>query len=120
MTADAGVSGKIIPIFSSISALPERLEMERLPCFTMLTPDAAASNPVPVDRFKLPEPSPPVPTVSTVSMSSGIAGFIDNARIPLAKPRISSADSPFALNPVNSAPDNIGEILSSAIANIKS
>ena len=39
-----------------MSALPERLETERLPCLTTLDPQAAASNPVPVDRLRLPEP----------------------------------------------------------------
>ena len=36
-------------------------------------PQAAASSEAPVDRFKLPEPSPPVPTMSTYG-PGGICG----------------------------------------------
>ena len=55
-----------MPICSNMSALPHLLETDLLPCLTTLIPQAAASNPVPVERFKLPELSPPVPTVSTI------------------------------------------------------
>jgi hypothetical protein len=51
-----------------MSALPDFEDTERLPCFTTRTPQAAASKPAPVDRLKLPELSPPVPTVSTVGV----------------------------------------------------
>ena len=50
---------------STGSALPQRLETERVPCFTIGAPHAAASSALPVLKFRLPEPSPPVPTMST-------------------------------------------------------
>ena len=58
-----------------MSALPDFDEIERLPCLTTRTPQAAASSPAPVEMLKLPEPSPPVPTVSTVGVPSGIDGL---------------------------------------------
>ena len=45
--------------------------MERLPCLTTGRPQAAASSAAPVDRFKLPDESPPVPTISMASASRG-------------------------------------------------
>ncbi len=93
-----------------MSALPDLLEIERLPCLTTRDPQAAASNPVPVERFRLPEPSPPVPTVSTVGAPSGIAGRSASSRIAVANPRISSAVSPLARRPARKAPASASDI----------
>jgi len=75
---------------SSRSALPERLETERLPCFTTRTPAAATSSAAPVERLKLPDASPPVPTTSTAGGPGGSSGRRARPRIAPAKPRTSS------------------------------
>jgi len=86
------------------SALPLRLEIDRLPCLTMGSPQAAANNAAPVERFKLPEPSPPVPTMSMASSAAGNAGLMASARMAPAKPRTSSAVTPLARSAVSNAP----------------
>jgi len=43
------------PEASSTSALPQRLETERLPCLTTGTPQAAVRSAVPVEMLRLPE-----------------------------------------------------------------
>ncbi len=68
-------SGNSRPSASSTSALPHKLDTERLPCLTTRAPAAAARSAAPVERFKLPEPSPPVPTMSTQSALSAMAGL---------------------------------------------
>eukprot|EP00955_Chlamydomonas_euryale_P070003 360641-Chlamydomonas_euryale.AAC.4 len=50
---------------SSTSALPHRLDTERLPCLATFAPAAAATMLAPVEMLTLPMPSPPVPTMST-------------------------------------------------------
>lgn len=55
---------------SSTSALPQRLDTERLPCLATLPPAAATSTDAPVEIFTLPMPSPPVPTMSTTTKPS--------------------------------------------------
>ena len=102
------LSGNVNPMASIKSALPLRLEIDRLPCFTTGRPQAAASNAAPVDKFKLPEPSPPVPTISMASRPSGSAGFNASARIAPAKPRTSSAVTPLARSAESSAPAMAG------------
>ena len=57
------------PRLSSTSALPEEDEMERPPCFAILTPAPAATKDAHVDMLKVFSPSPPVPQVSTTSSS---------------------------------------------------
>ncbi len=62
------VSGSIsilTPRAASTSALPERLETERLPCLATGTPAAAATRAAAVEMLNVPRPSPPVPQVST-------------------------------------------------------
>src|SRR5690606_26276408 len=59
-----GGASRGTPSSWSTSALPERLETARLPCFATGTPAAATIRAAPVDRFRLPRPSPPVPQVS--------------------------------------------------------
>ncbi len=56
-----------IPIASKTSALPHRLEADRLPCLATGRPQAATTTAAPLDRFKVWEPSPPVPHVSTTT-----------------------------------------------------
>ena len=52
---------------SITSALPHRLDTERLPCLATRAPAAAAITHAPVLMLTEPMPSPPVPTMSSVS-----------------------------------------------------
>ena len=63
--AAAGPSEISTPSASSNSELPHRLDTERLPCFATWQPAAAATNMLAVETLKVPEASPPVPTIST-------------------------------------------------------
>ncbi|BBY15381.1 hypothetical protein MLIT_09730 [Mycolicibacterium litorale] len=56
------------PSASSVSAPPDSDDAARLPCFTTGTPLAATTIAAIVDRFTVLQPSPPVPTMSTVSV----------------------------------------------------
>ena len=62
--AARGVSANGTPLLASTSALPERLETERLPCFATPIPSAAIRRAVAVEMLKAFDPSPPVPQVS--------------------------------------------------------
>ena len=55
------------PSASMRSALPHLEEEERLPCFTTARPQAATMKAEAVEALKESVPSPPVPTMSTVS-----------------------------------------------------
>src|SRR5205807_5950799 len=55
--AERASGGIVSPRASSTSALPQRLETERLPCFTTGTPQAAVRSAVPVEILRLPERS---------------------------------------------------------------
>jgi len=50
-----------------VSAPPDSEDAARLPCLTTGTPAAATTMAAMVDRLKVLTPSPPVPTMSTVS-----------------------------------------------------
>ena len=54
----------------STSELPLALEMARLPCLATFTPSAPSINAVVVETLILLKPSPPVPTMSIISLSS--------------------------------------------------
>ena len=56
-----------MPSASTTSALPQRLETERLPCLATATPHAATTTAAALDRFSVCAPSPPVPQVSTTT-----------------------------------------------------
>ena len=56
------------PSASSMSAPPLFDDAARLPCLTTGTPAAATTIAAIVDRFTVLAPSPPVPTMSTVSV----------------------------------------------------
>ncbi|ANH28648.1 hypothetical protein AFC81_17095 [Mycobacterium avium subsp. paratuberculosis] len=57
-----------------MSAPPESDDAARLPCLTTGTPAAAATIAAIVDRLRVLTPSPPVPTMSTVSSRIAPAG----------------------------------------------
>ena len=52
------------PSASNTSALPERLDTDRFPCFAPLTPHAATTTAALDEILKVPARSPPVPHVS--------------------------------------------------------
>ncbi|OBJ07180.1 hypothetical protein A5625_16890 [Mycobacterium sp. 1465703.0] len=58
-----------------MSAPPDNDEAARLPCLATGTPAAAATIAAIVDRFTVFTPSPPVPTMSTVSSRMAPAGI---------------------------------------------
>ena len=91
------------PAASSTSALPERPETERLPCFATRTPAPAATSALAVETLKVPLASPPVPQVSTrwdVPTSTRVA----SRRITAAAAAISSTVSPFIRRPTRNPP----------------
>ena len=57
-----------------MSAEPEREEAARLPCLATAQPQAAATSAAVVEMLNVPEPSPPVPAVSTRSSRAGVTG----------------------------------------------
>ena len=77
---------------SKTSALPQRLEAERLPCLATRAPAAAATSIAPVDMLTDPMPSPPVPTMSRHACA--LRTGVDIFRMALAKPTTSSGVSP--------------------------
>mmetsp|Transcript_8581 Transcript_8581/g.18246 ORF Transcript_8581/g.18246 Transcript_8581/m.18246 type:complete len:266 (-) Transcript_8581:175-972(-) len=83
------------PRASSTSALPHRLDTERLPCFATLAPAAAATMEAPVEMLTEPMPSPPVPTMSTTPPDLVLTGR-PLSSMARASPAISSGVSPLA------------------------
>lgn len=83
------------PRASSTSAAPHLLEAARLPCLATGTPAAATTRAAVVEMLKELEPSPPVPTISSTSMSW--SSLMQCCRIPAAEAVISSMVSPFML-----------------------
>ena len=87
-----------------------------LPCLTTGTPDAAATTAAIVEMLTVPKRSPPVPTMSSTSGSTGSGSAA--SRIASRKPTISSTVSPLARratrNPAScegvAAPDMIWRI----------
>ena len=89
------------PSASKTSALPQRLETERLPCLATGRPQAATTTAAAVEMLSVCEPSPPVPQVSTTS-GSPCSTTVIAPRIASAAPAIASAVSP----PMRSATAN--------------
>ncbi len=90
----AGSRSRGTPRASSTSALPQRLETDRLPCLATGTPAAAATMAARVEMLKVWRPSPPVPQVSITPwrrVGTGVAW----RRIARAEPAISAGVSPF-------------------------
>ena len=101
-TACSGSKLIFAPRASRQSAVPDEDDAARLPCFATLTPAAATTNAVVVDMLKLPALSPPVPTISRVSISPVSTG-IACSLIAAAHPLISSMVSALALLVDNAA-----------------
>jgi hypothetical protein len=90
------------PSASSTSALPHRLDTDRLPCFATVTPHAAMTSALAEDTLNVPARSPPVPHVSNASGYERDS-FTECARMVRARPTISSGRSPFIDRPTSNA-----------------
>ena len=75
----------LTPSASKRSALPHRLDTERLPCFATLTPQAATTSAATVDTLNVCARSPPVPHVSKTSEYSRDS-LVARARMVRARP----------------------------------
>ena len=95
----SGLRSRLTPAASRTSALPERLETERLPCLATLPPAAATTKAAVVEMLKVAAPSPPVPQVSTRCCEVASTGT-DKPRMTCAAALISVAVSPLALKPM--------------------
>src|ERR1035438_5100014 len=92
----AGGTAIAIPNASSRSALPQRLDMERLPCLATRTPAPAATNAAMVEILKVDAQSPPVPQVSSSGSPPGPQSMgAATSRMARANPTSSSTLSPF-------------------------
>ena len=98
-------SGSGSPSASSTSALPERLEIERLPCFTTRTPIAATSSAAPGREIEAARGV--AAGADDVDRRRARRQAPDGARARAsraAKPRTSSAVTPLARSAASSAP----------------
>ena len=85
----------LMPEASRKSAEPQSEDAARFPCFATLMPPAAATSAEIEEMLKVLEPSPPVPTISSVGLS--YSTLVACARIAAAQPEISSVVSDLAL-----------------------
>ena len=104
--------GKLIctPKLSSTSALPLLLLTLRPPCLLTLAPAAATTNMEQVEMLKVCEPSPPVPTMSTMCWVSVTCTLVENSRITCAAAVISPMVSFFTRKALMKAAINTGDI----------
>ncbi len=98
----AGGAVTLTPSCSNTSALPQRLDTDRLPCLATFTPQAATTSAAADEMLNVPDRSPPVPQVSNTS-PGGAASFTACSRIVRAKPTISAGRSPFITSAASSA-----------------
>ena len=94
-TQRAGLCWMFTPSASRQSAVPHWEEAARLPCFATFMPPAAATSAEVVEMLKLRALSPPVPTISKMSMP--VSTLVAWSRMAAAQPAISSVVSAFAL-----------------------
>lgn len=91
----AGLCRMFTPSASRQSAVPHCEDAARFPCLAIFTPPAAATSAEVVEMLKLCALSPPVPTISMISMP--VSTRLACARIAAAQPAISSFVSALAL-----------------------
>ena len=103
----AGAAARFTPSCSNTSALPQRLETDRLPCLATLTPHAATTIAAADEMLNVPARSPPVPQVSQTS-PSGLDTLTACSRIARAKPTSSAGRSPFMRSADSSAASAAG------------
>ena len=98
----SGVSSIFTPSAASTSAAPDFDDSARLPCLAIVTPAPAATNDAQVETFTEPDPSPPVPTMSTASAGAVTPSI--RARMAVTAPVISSTVSPRTLSAIRRPP----------------
>src|SRR5882757_5631675 len=98
----SGVMSILTPSEDNTSAAPERDDNARLPCFATGTPAPATTNAAQVETLTEPEPSPPVPTISTASGGALTRSILP--RIAATAPVISSTVSPRTRSAINRPP----------------
>src|ERR1700749_633404 len=98
----SGLRSIFTPSEASTSAAPERDDSARLPCLATGTPVPATMNDAQVETLTEPEPSPPVPTMSTALAGASTRSIL--ARMTLTAPVISSTVSPRTGSAIISAP----------------
>ena len=91
----SGLCWMLTPSASRQSAVPHWDEAARLPCLATFMPPAAATRAEVVEILKLWALSPPVPTISKMSMP--VSTFVAWSRMAAAQPAISSVVSARAL-----------------------
>ena len=112
----SGVSDRTTPSSSSTSAAPDLEDTERLPCFAIGTPPAAATNAAVVEMLNEPTSSPPVPTISmTAPFGSMCAPF---SRMTSAQAVISVMVSPFIRSAVSRVAISMSVAVPSIISSI--
>ena len=78
----------LAPEASRKSAVPQREDAARFPCFAIFTPPAAATKAEQVEMLKVFAWSPPVPTISITGTETST--FSARSRMACAQPEISS------------------------------
>src|SRR6201996_7330455 len=98
----SGLRSILTPSEASTSAAPDFDDSARLPCLATGTPAPATMNDAQVETLTEPEPSPPVPTMSTASGGADTRSILE--RIADTAPVISSTVSPRTRNAIKSPP----------------
>src|SRR5260221_12332529 len=98
----AGGAETRTPSASNTSALPQRLETDRFPCFATRTPQDATTSATQDETLNVPDRSPPVPHVSNTP-SWRRESFTAWARVHPASPTSSSRRAPFIERAIRSA-----------------
>src|SRR5215475_14184942 len=98
----SGLRSILTPSEASTSAAPERDDNARLPCLATGTPVPATMKEAQVETLTEPDPSPPVPTMSTASAGATTGSIL--ARIADTAPVISSTVSPRTRSAIKSPP----------------
>jgi hypothetical protein len=83
------------PSTSSRSAVPHIDDAARLPCLHTRPPAPTIAKAASVDTLMLPDPSPPVPTMSTTPSGSSSTTGVERSSMAPTIPASSSAVSPF-------------------------
>ncbi len=98
----SGLRSILTPSDDKTSAAPERDDSARLPCLATGMPAPATMNDAQVETLTEPEPSPPVPTMSTASSGAVTRSIL--ARIADTAPVISSTVSPRTRSAISNPP----------------
>ena len=111
---------KQTPKCSRTSAEPVLLETARLPCFATGRPAAATTIAVAVEILNVPEPSPPVPQVSTIGAETDACNGTIRRFSASTTPMISSAVGSRLAEPDSQSSKSASGIRSSSTASRRS